>query len=104
MKKNKLTNPTGNEIRSAFQQAMLELPGPFNLSGRGHEPRCTLDRRLAAYIRGMEIPHIVISGFGANKHYPKELVDRAAEILEKTIGWSAINTFNDSAYLVYLED
>ncbi len=37
---------TGAEVGSAFDQAALEMPGPFDLSGRGHEARCTFDRSL----------------------------------------------------------
>ena len=104
MTKKNRRDPTGNEIRAAFSQAMKEVPGPFNLSGRGCEARCTFDRRLAAYLRGMDIPHVVISGFGANNHYPQRLMDRAAEIVNDSLGWSAIKSYQGSVYIAKADE
>jgi hypothetical protein len=92
-------NPTGVEVRAAFAQATKEVAGPFKLSGRGHEARCTFDRRLSAYLRGVEMPHVVISGFGANKHYPLRLIERAAEILKLSLGRELIKFTGGSVYI-----
>lgn len=62
----------------------------FNLSGRGHELRVTLDRKLAAVLRGSDLPRITISGYGANNYYPRRVFARAAKALERRIGWSPI--------------
>jgi hypothetical protein len=90
---------SGVDVRAAFTQAMEEVPGPFNLKGRGCEARCTFDRRLAAYLRGVDLPHVVISGFGANKHYPWRLVNRAAEILNRSLGRDVLKFHQGSAYI-----
>ena len=78
---------------------MKEVGGPFSLKGRGSEARCTFDRRLAAYLRGVDIPHVVISGFGANKHYPRRLVNRAADILNRSLGRDVLKFYPGSAYI-----
>ena len=95
---------TGSELRSAFLKAMNDIPGPFNLSGRGHEERCTFNRSLAAYLRGLDIPHVYIAGFGANNHYPSKLVNRAAEIVNKSLGWETIKSFQGTFYVVKLKE
>jgi hypothetical protein len=64
------------EMYRAIRDALIEkdaecaAESPFNLKGRGHEPRVTLSVRLAAIIRGADISHIVLSGYGADNHYP----------------------------------
>ncbi|MCB1061796.1 MAG: hypothetical protein KDN20_02605 [Verrucomicrobiae bacterium] len=78
------------EIRSAISSAIEEETEPFNLSGRGHEPRVTLCLRLAAIIRGVEIPCVYISGYGANCHYPERVFRRAAKTLKRKLGWEPI--------------
>ena len=55
------------------------------LGGRGHVPRVTLNRRTAAAMRGVDLPRVHISGYGANWHYPKSLVQSAADILDVDI-------------------
>lgn len=62
----------------------------FNLSGRGHEPRLTLDRSLAQVLSGLEIPSVYISGYGANNHYPQRVLISAAKLLKRRLGWSPI--------------
>lgn len=59
----------------------------FNLSGRGHEPRITLNRRMAAILRSCDIPRVTISGYGANNHYPARVFERAMEALTTRLGW-----------------
>lgn len=85
IRKRKTASP-GHHIKAAFIQAAAEAQGPYRLFGRGHEDRLTLDIRLSAYVRSMDIPHVVLSGFGANKHYPRRLVERAAEIVNTEYG------------------
>ena len=77
-------------IREAVLKAVAveEAIAPFNLSGRGHEPRLKLDRRLAAILRGVEIPAAYISGYGANSFYPTRVFVRAVDILTTRLGWS----------------
>lgn len=84
-------------IRAAVQRAssLEEKKAPFQLFGRGHEPRVTLDRRLAAALRGIIIPSVNISGYGANNFYPRRVFITAVRILKKTMGWSPIGMSTD---------
>lgn len=79
-------------IRAAVTKAVIlqKRRGPFLLSGRGHEPRVTLDRSLAATLRKVEIPFVYISGFGPNHFYPQRIFVVAKSILIDTLGWSPI--------------
>ena len=90
-------------IRDALQEALALESEPFNLLGRGHEPRLTLDKRLAAILRGVELPCAWISGYGANGHYPTRLFRRAEKILKRKHGWSPISVYQDRAYRSDLE-
>ena len=81
---------TNEEIRAAISKAIQKETGPFNLSGRGHEPRVTLCIRLAAILKNVEIPSVYISGFGANYHYPERVFRRAAQSLKRKLGWEPI--------------
>ncbi len=75
-------------IREVLLQA-AEFEGKkaaFELSGRGHEPRVSLDVRLAAIVRGVELPSVYISGFGANNFYPLRVFKRAAAKLKREFG------------------
>jgi len=69
-------------IRKAVLEAVEIEKGPFNIFGRGSEPRVTLDRRLAAVLRGLDIPRIYISGYGANYYYPTRVLETAQKLLE----------------------
>ncbi len=74
---------TRNWIRQALlgaQQIDLGL-SRFNLSGRGHEPRVTLNRSLAATVRNLGLVSVYISGFGANDRYPRRVFERAERML-----------------------
>lgn len=84
-------------IRAAVLGAssLEEKKAPFQLFGRGHEPRVTLDRRLAAALRGVTIPSVNISGYGANNYYPRRVFITAVRILNKTMGWSPIRVSTD---------
>lgn len=63
---------------------------PFNLSGHGHEPRLSLDRRLAAILRSCPLPNVNISGFGANNFYPARIFIDASEGLTGRLTWSPL--------------
>jgi hypothetical protein len=58
---------------------------PFNLSGRGHEPRVILDKRLAGVLRGTNLPFVYMSGYGANNHYPLRVFERAQQGLSAAL-------------------
>src|SRR5689334_12120981 len=70
----------------------------FHLSGRRHEARVTLDVRLAAILRGVEIPHVRISGYGPKKFYPGRVLKRAARSLRKRFGWRPLIIFGSRAH------
>ena len=80
--------------------ARIEALLPFNLSGRGHEARVTLDRSLAAILRAVALPKVYISGFGANYYYPRRVFTRAARALTRKLGSSPI-AFDNSSSQVY---
>jgi len=71
----------------------------FNLSGRGHEPRVTLNRRLAGVLRGQNIPSVHISGFGANSHYPLRVFLRAERRIRELLPNSPLAIYSGVAYL-----
>jgi hypothetical protein len=73
---------------------------PFNLSGRSHERRVTLDRRLATILRGQDIPRVFISGYGANYHYPHRVFESAAQLLKERLGALPIAFYEDTVYRV----
>lgn len=83
------------------EAARIEALLPFNLSGRGHEPRVTLDRSLAAILRAVALPKVYISGFGANFYYPRRVFRRAARELSRKLGSSPI-AFDNSQSRIYL--
>lgn len=89
-----------DEIRRALLAAARAegALAPFALSGRGHEPRLTLDRRLAAVVRSLDLPHVVMSGYGANKHYPLRVFERAATQVMERVGWPAIVVSRGTAW------
>jgi hypothetical protein len=78
--------------------ALEEKKQPFSLSGRGHEPRVTLDASLARVLRDASIPAVHISGYGANTHYPARVFDRARQILLKRLRWSPIAMYQSKVY------
>ena len=73
---------------------------PFHLSGRGHEARVTLDRHLAAILRGMDLPRVHISGYGPNHHYPRRIFEVAMKTLKRRLGACPIKMYEQSS--VYL--
>ncbi len=107
MPKSKAPRPQpSRKINQAIREALLEAANVeqakslFVLNGRGHEPRLTVDRRLAGVLRNVSIPHTWIAGYGANTHYPTRVFELAVQILRKRLGYSpiAISTDSRSAY------
>jgi hypothetical protein len=62
----------------------------FTLFGRGHEPRVSLSVSIAAVLRGLDIPRVHISGYGANYYYPRRVFVTAAKMLRKKLRRSPI--------------
>ena len=88
-------------VRTQVQIAVVEESriASFNISGRGHEPRVTLNRRLAGVLRGQNIPSVYISGFGANSHYPLRVFQRAEKSIKKMLPNSPFAIYSGVAYL-----
>jgi hypothetical protein len=90
----------------AIREALLKAAesegakAPFKLSGRDHEPRVTLDGRLAAVVRSIDLPKIYISGYGPNSYYPRRIFKRAAAALKRRLGYCpfAFASQGDSVY------
>ena len=73
---------------------------PFNLSGRGHELRVTLDRHFASILRDCDLPRITISGFGANNFYPARVFHEASENLRTRLSWNIMIFSNGCVSIV----
>lgn len=90
-------------IRYALEKA-CEREGKkqaFVLSGRGHEPRVTLNRSMAALLKQSTLPRVTISGYGANNYYPARVFTSARTSLIRKLAWSPFEVSRDSAvYLV----
>ena len=86
-------------IRKAVLKAAAQerRKAPFMLFGRGHEPRVTLDHSVAAILRGLDLPRVFISGYGANYFYPRRVFATAMRSLKRKFGRSPIAV----AYKVY---
>jgi hypothetical protein len=54
--------------------------------------------RVAAILRGVKLPHVRISGFGANLHYPKRIFETAIEKLRSELGKSPIEIYQQTVY------
>ena len=74
----------------------------FMLSGRGYEPRVTLDRTMAALLKQCTPPRVTISGYGANNFYPARVFTSARTALLRKLGWAPFEVSRDST--VYLVD
>ena len=78
-----------NQIRLAVESANLKEAAirPFSLYGRGHEPRVSLDRSLAAILKGTGIFRIYISSHHRpSLLYPARVFVRAAKALRRKLG------------------
>jgi len=86
-------------IRTAVLRAAAQerRKAGFNLFGRGYEPRITLDHSVAAILRGLDVPRVFISGYGANYFYPRRVFVTAMRSLERKFGRSPIAV----AHIVY---
>ncbi len=90
----------------AIREALLKAAksegakAPFELSGRDHEPRVTLDRSLAAVVRSIDLPMTYISGYGPNSYYPRRIFKRAATALKRRLGYCPFTfaSWEDSVY------
>ena len=76
-------------IREEFLNAarLQQQQSSFTLLGRGHEKRVTLNRRMAAVLRGCPVPRVTIAGYGANHYYPARVFEQAAMALRARLGW-----------------
>lgn len=85
--------------RSLLEAARAEVAqAPFALSGRSHEPLGTLDRWMAAVVRSIRPPNVVIRGDGANKYYLLRIFGRAAVHVSKQFGWPALAESRGTAW------
>lgn len=53
---------------------------------------------MAAVVRSLDLPHVVISGYGAHRHYPLRVFERAAALVEERLGWSALAVSEGTAW------
>jgi hypothetical protein len=72
---------------------------PFRLSGRGHEARVSLCLRLAAIVRGLELPRVYISGYGPKHFYPQRVFCHAANVLKRQFGRPVLSFGCRSVYV-----
>ncbi len=77
---------SARQVREGFLAALETYEPEGSLSGRGHVPRVTLNGQTAAALRGLDLPKLFISGYGANWHYPRTFVKKAAAILGVEMG------------------
>jgi hypothetical protein len=99
MSKRILYETIRDEVRKAAKSEMRK--GTFCLHGRGHEPRVTLDRKMAGILRACDIPRVTIPGFGANNFYPARVFLAAKRFLVSRLGWCPIEISpNACVYLI----
>lgn len=86
-------------IRKAVLRAAAQerRKATFRLFGHGHEPRVSLDPSVAAILRGLDVPRVFISGYGANYYYPRRVFAKAMTSLKRKFGRSPIAV----AHIVY---
>jgi hypothetical protein len=73
-----------------------ELP-PFVLKGRGHEGRFSLDRKLAAILKGTALTREHFPGYGPKYWYPARVVRRASGTINRLYGGRLIVIYGTSA-------
>ncbi len=100
MDKKLLHVTTRDAIVKAFEREAKKAE--FVLSGRGHEPRVTLNRSMAALLKQCNLPRVTISGYGANNFYPARAFTSARTALLRKLGWAPFEISRDST--VYLVD
>lgn len=79
------TRATADQIRAVLKEAhSIEWKiAPFNLFGRGHEPRVVLDRTVAAIVRSAHLSRECIAGYGAKYRYSRRAFNRALHMLQQ---------------------
>lgn len=78
---------------------------PFNLYGRGHETRVTLDVKMAAILKTSNLPRVTLAGWGTKTFYPARVFTRAARTLQRRLGWSPFGSGGGQAvYLLHTQD
>lgn len=100
MDKKLLRATTRDAIVKAFEREAKKAE--FVLSGRGHEPRVTLNRSMAALLKQCNLPRVTISGFGANNVNPASTFTLAKMAFLGKLGWTPFENARDSTvYLVH---
>lgn len=70
-------------IWNAFSKALDLETGPFNLKGRGYEPRTTLKAHIVRILNGLGLPYATVDqGYSRRNYYPLRLVNRAAQLMD----------------------
>ena len=75
---------------SAIQERRV---ASFNLYGRGHEARVTVNVRLAGVLRGTKLPSVYLPGYGPKTHYPLRVFKRADKALARALGKSPFSWY-----------
>ena len=83
------------EILESAEKAERKLR-PFQITGRGHEPRISLDRELATALRGANLHRYTTSGYGSKSYYPLRVFERAAQVLHAEFGRPVVDVGMDS--------
>lgn len=82
-----------NERVRAALRAALEVEAKmaeFQLHGRGHEPRVSLDRRMARVARGLQLPVVTFVALRSDE-YPRRVFERAGRALAAEHGREIIS-------------
>ncbi|MDM0010900.1 hypothetical protein QTH87_00485 [Variovorax sp. J22P168] len=74
----------------------------FMLSGRGHKPRVTFNRNMAALLKQCNLPRVTIFGYCAKNFYPPRVFTSARTVLLRKLGWAPFEISRDST--VYMMD
>jgi len=87
------------QVREAVATAARAEPGPFALTGRGHEPRVTLSPSLAATLRGMDLPRTGAARRSQRCYYPRRVMQRAAARANRRAGRVVLRCDDRRAWL-----
>lgn len=70
-------------IREAFLRAQKEVGWKWQMKGRGHTPRASVNSRVGRAIADLKLMSAQVHGYSRMPRtvYPRTLVERAAEIL-----------------------
>lgn len=86
-------------IRACFETAQATQSGTFSLKGRGHEPRVSFSRQLAAILRDANLTRVYIPGYGPKHWYPERVAKKAASLIHHRLGKQAVKFHGTSVYL-----